>query len=236
MLIVKTGSAVPEARADGTDFEHWFADGLGCDAFDYRTVRVDSGARLPALDEVDAVLVTGSPAMVSEREAWSERTARWLTEAYAVGLPMLGVCYGHQLLAHALGGRVGPNPDGRHMGRVSAEIIDPADPLLGELAPCADVHVSHLEAVLAPPPRARRIASAPHDPHHALRFGPVCWGVQFHPEFDAAVMRAYIDARVDVLRDAGKDPDALRSALGPGTRGCDVLARFASLARTAVAA
>jgi GMP synthase (glutamine-hydrolysing) len=236
MLIVKTGAAVPEARADGTDFEHWFAGGLGPNAFDYRTVRVDRGETLPSPDAADAVLITGSPAMVSAREAWSERTARWLADAFAAGLPMLGVCYGHQLIAHALGGRVGPNPDGRHMGRVTARIVDPEDPLLGELAPRADVHVSHLETVLTPPPGARRIASAPHDAHHGLRFGRACWGVQFHPEFDATIMRAYIDARVDVLRDAGKDAAALRAALGPGTAGRRMLARFSALARSAVAA
>ena len=50
LIIVKTGRAVAEARGDGRDFEHWFADGLGRDLFDYRTVSVDQGEVLPPVD------------------------------------------------------------------------------------------------------------------------------------------------------------------------------------------
>src|SRR6056297_3558000 len=146
LIIIKTGQAVPEAREDGRDFEHWFADGLGSDLFDFRTLRVDHGDVLPPVETLDhppAILVTGSPSMVSERLDWSERTAEWLAGAHAAGLPILGVCYGHQLLAHALGGRVGANPNGRKMGRAVVHVIDDRDALIGPFAPASPFHVTH---------------------------------------------------------------------------------------------
>ncbi|MDT8437857.1 MAG: glutamine amidotransferase [Wenzhouxiangellaceae bacterium] len=234
LLIVKTGQAVPEASADGRDFEHWFIDAMGPRRFDYTVVRVDRDEALPLPADVGAVLVTGSPAMVSDKAAWSERTAGWLAEAHRFGLPMLGVCYGHQLIAHALGGRVGPNPKGRRMGRARLLTSAEDDPLLGALPTQALFHVSHFEAVLEPPPRARVIATADHDPHHALHFGGRSWGVQFHPEFDGAITASYIRARAHVLQSEGHDPDSLLAELDPtpsGNRaGRAVLERFAQLA------
>lgn len=229
-LIIKTGEAVPQARALGGDFEDWFMAGLGRGRFDYRVVRVDQDETLPAVDGLAGALVTGSPAMVSARADWSERTAGWLREAHAAGLPLLGVCYGHQLIAHALGGRVGPNPNGRCMGRVRVEDIAADDPLLGRFAPEAQFHVSHLEAVLEPPPGARVIGRADHDPHHALHFGGRSWGVQFHPEFGRAVMRAYIQARAQALAAEGLNAAALVREVIDDTAGPALLARFGALA------
>lgn len=231
MLIVKPGEAVAEARADGRDFEHWFIDGLGPVRFDYNVVRVDCGDPLPPPESTDAVLVTGSPAMVSHRSRWSEDAAGWLCEVHQLGMPLLGVCYGHQLIAHALGGRVGPNPNGRRMGRTRLESSEPDDPLLGPFEAGTEFHVSHVESVLEPPPQARVVATAAHDPHHAIYFGQRSWGVQFHPEFTGEVMSAFIEARHDALMAEGQDPAGLRGALDltpAGNRaGSAVLHRFA---------
>ena len=238
LIIVKTGQAVPEARGDGRDFEHWFAAGLGMNAFDYRTIRVDQGEVLPPIESLDhaaAVLVTGSPAMVSDRLEWSEATADWLAGAHAAKLPILGVCYGHQLLAHALGGTVGPNPAGRRMGRTVVEFQDTRDPLTGGFVPSAAFNVSHLEVVLAPPQGARVLGKAAHDPCHALYFGNRSWGVQFHPEFDRRIMQSYIRARSKPLTAEGQDPAALIAGLDDNPDGRPFLARFAELVLESVA-
>lgn len=236
LIIVKTGRAVPEARANGRDFEHWFVDGLGPNRFDYRVVCVDQGEALPPLASLDhppAVLVTGSPAMVSDRLDWSEQTAAWLADAHATGAPILGVCYGHQLLAHALGGRVGPNPEGRRMGRTPVEFHHAEDLLTGPFAPGASFNVSHVEVVLEPPVGARVIGSAPHDRWHALYFGNSSWGVQFHPEFDHVIMQSYIEARSEPLVAEGHDPAGLIAGLDDNPNGAPLLARFAELALAA---
>jgi GMP synthase (glutamine-hydrolysing) len=230
MLIVKTGTARTALEDSDGDFEHWIARGLG------RRVQVCSvyeGEDLPDPSGIDGVVVTGSSAMVSHREGWAERTADWLRAAVEAGVPVLGICFGHQLLAHALGGRVGPNPRGHEIGTVSVTGADgaAADPLLGGLPDRIEVHATHRESVLELPAGAELLASSKLDPHHAFRVpGRPAWGVQFHPEFSAAVIRAYIEARRDDLQAEGLDPDGLLAAVRETRWGDDILARFAQLA------
>jgi len=233
MTIIKTGSAFTEARRRFGDFDDWFRRRLAGHGFGFRTVAVCDGEALPQPERTDGccgVIVSGSAAMVSHRHDWSERTAAWLAElSRADRLPLLGVCYGHQLLAHALGGQVGPNPNGRRMGTRSIERLEGSDRLLDGIDLQRGVQVTHLEAVLEPPPSARVVARADGDPNHVLHFGGDSWGVQFHPEFDAAIMRCYIGARASVLEGEGIDSGELLDAVTETPAGSEVLARFARL-------
>ena len=234
LLIVKTGSSVPEAAERFGDFDQWFINSIGRERFDFRTVSVHQGERLPERrDDLAAVVITGSPAMVSHRHQWSERAAGWIAEAHDEGLPMLGVCFGHQLIAHALGGVVGPNPNGRRMGSFEVEILDRDDQLLGQFAPGAAFQATHVEAVLEPPRGARVISRAQGDPHHGLYFGNYSWGLQFHPEFDVDIMDCYIRSRRSVLSGEGIFADRLLESLRPTPSGRAVLQRFAEMVERA---
>jgi GMP synthase (glutamine-hydrolysing) len=230
-LVVKTGTTVASVAARRGDFEAWIAAGLGPAAGTVRTVRVDAGEPLPEPAEPGGVVVTGSSAMVSAREPWSEATARWLARAVAAGTPVLGICYGHQLLAHALGGRVGPNPAGREIGTAAARLTAAAaaDALLSGLPSPTPVQTSHVEAVLALPASAVRLAVTDLDPNHAFRVGARAWGVQFHPEFDADIMRGYLAARREILCAERFDVDAHLASVVEAPAGPRVLRRFAAV-------
>jgi GMP synthase (glutamine-hydrolysing) len=233
LLVLKTGDTLPFVRAHCGDFEDWIARGLGRSLDAVEVVSVHRGEALPAIGAVDGVVVTGSPAMVSERADWSERTARWLAEVVAEdAAAVLGLCYGHQLLAHALGGEVGPNPRGREMGTL--EVVLGAGVDEGrDLGPLFEAgrfrgHFSHVEAVLRPPADARILAGTALDPHSAIAYGPRQWGVQFHPEFDGEIMRRYVEARREVLAREAFDPDAMIAAVVETPEINVVLTRFAS--------
>lgn len=232
-LIIKTGAAFPTALERFGDFDDWFRRGLGEARFDYHCAAVDEGGELPDIDALDSyagIVVTGSPAMVSHHQAWSERAAAWLRRAMSDNrLPILGVCYGHQLMAHAQGGRVGPNPFGRRMGTTSMRVLDEDDRLMSVVDASTRVHVTHLEAVLEPPRSARVIATADGDPNHALHFGGLSWGVQFHPEFDAAIMRCYVEGRSELLDSEGLDSRAILEAVEAAPAGQRLLGHFSSL-------
>jgi len=236
VLIVKTGSAVTSVAARRGDFDGFIATGMGVAHEELLVCRVAEGEALPDPETVAAAVVTGSSAMVTERAAWSERTASWLREAGGGGLPLLGICFGHQLIAHAFGGRVDDNPRGRHIGTVDVALTEHAssDPLFGNLAERESVlhlPVSHKQSVLELPEGARLLATADRDPHHAYALGDSTWGVQFHPEFDADVVRGYVDERRPLIEAEGLDADAIKHRARDTEHGTELLKRFLTLVR-----
>ena len=232
LLIVKAGDTLPDVAARRGDFDRWIGEALALSSLPVETVNVHRDEALPPPESVAGVVVTGSPAMVSHREPWSERTAAWLAEAFAAQTWILGICYGHQLLAHGLGGRVGPNPRGRQIGTVDVELDAQGDRLLGDLPRNVRVQASHSEVVLEFPDGAIPLGRCPMDPHHACRLGDRVWGVQFHPEFDADIMRGYIEARRPQLEEEDLPADELVEACADSPHGARVLERFSERVRS----
>lgn len=217
VLIVRTGRA-PDAIADRHgDFPRWFRLGLRLRHAQVRVVDVQHGESLPPPEECAGAVITGSASMVTERLPWSERTAGWIRDAMDIDLPLLGVCYGHQLMSHALGGRVDYLPGGREMGTVRLDAHEDAssDALGASLPSTFRAHATHEQSVLELPRGARSLARSDRDPHHLVRYGTHAISTQFHPEFSADVMRAYIHRKRDALREEGQCADSLLAHVAP---------------------
>jgi GMP synthase (glutamine-hydrolysing) len=231
-LIIETGLPVVPMRRHG-DFAHWIRVAGGLHLDEAPSINVEAGGSLPAHEGLLGVIVSGSAAMVSERLDWSERTAAWLADAARGGVPVFGICYGHQLLAHALGGEVGDHPGGREMGTVEIVLDDAAsdDALLGPMPSRFDAQLTHMQSVLRLPEGAIALAHSDHEPLQAFRWGDRAWGVQFHPEFSATHMRGYIRARRTALLREELDADAMLRAVGAAPQGRRVLRRFVHHAR-----
>ncbi|WP_342130422.1 glutamine amidotransferase [Hydrogenophaga sp. OTU3427] len=224
LLILKVGSTHPHIAEQLQDFEHWIQAGLQDPALPVTVVDPREGQALPAPAEIAGVVVTGSHSMVSDREPWSEWTAAWLREAVAADLPVLGICYGHQLLAHALGGEVNDHPQGIELGTVPVTLNATAqdDPLFAGLPEHFDAQAAHRQSVRRLPEGATLLAGNSFEPHHAFRAGPRAWGVQFHPEFGEAATRAYLSTLT------GSAPDG---AVRPTEIAASLLPRFARIVR-----
>src|ERR1043165_846656 len=150
VLLLKVGRTFDQVAQARGDYDRWFQQGLGLADEELTVARVCDGAPLPAGYDFDGVVVTGSWAMVTDREPWSEQSAVYLREAVERGRPVLGVCYGHQLLAHAFGGLVGYNPRGRGTGTSELTLLPPAaeDPLFRGFESPMVVQVSHAQSVI----------------------------------------------------------------------------------------
>jgi GMP synthase (glutamine-hydrolysing) len=231
LVIVKVGSTFEALRAERGDFEHWIADGMDTQALPIVVIDPRRGDTLPDPAEVSGAVVTGSHAMVSHREPWSETTAAWLAQLVSRDTPVLGICYGHQLLAHALGGEAGNHPQGVEVGTVTVTLEEAAagDALLRGLPAQFPANVVHWQSALRLPEGAVRLAGNAHEPVQAFRVGGNAWGVQFHPEFDASVMRGYIDMLAGDLSAEGADPAALRENVAATDAAAGLLGRFARI-------
>ncbi len=230
-LILETGAPIPALRRHG-GFGHWIRVAAGLHGRQVRSCFVAEGEPLPDAGDHAGVLVTGSGAMVTERAPWSERSADWLRDAAHAGTPVFGICFGHQLLAHALGGQVDYNPRGREMGTVPVATLDvaAADPLFAGLGEGFAAHTTHLQTVTALPPGATVLARSERDDCQAFRWGEATWGVQFHPEFNTGMMRGYIQARSDALRDEGTCHRGLLGEVRPAPVARRILRRFIHVA------
>lgn len=231
-LILETGQPIASLRRH-RGFPHWIRVAAGLPADDAIAVDVEEGQPLPSREGFAGVIVSGSRAMVTDRADWSQRTAAWLADAARAGMPVFGICFGHQLLAHALGGEVGDHPDGREMGTVDIELHPAAaeDPLFGPMPEKFPVQATHVQTVLRMPEGAVVLARSAHDAGHAFRWGDCAWGVQFHPEFSVTHMRGYIQARRVELQREGQDPKAILSQVQATPQGRRVLRRFVHHAR-----
>lgn len=231
-LILETGQPVASMRRHG-GFPHWIRTAAGLPRDAAVVVDVERGDALPRRAGFAGVIVTGSGAMVTERHDWSERTAAWLGDAAHAGLPLFGICYGHQLIAHALGGEVGWHPAGREMGTVQIERLAASndDPLFSGLPERFAAQATHLQSVLKVPDGATLLARSAHDPVHAYRWRDAVWGVQFHPEFSATHMRGYVRARREALHGEGLCPVSTERGVSATPHARRVLRRFVRFAR-----
>jgi GMP synthase (glutamine-hydrolysing) len=230
--ILVTGEPIAETRHARGGFDALIRGATGAAWSGAWEVIDCTSEPLPSSERFAAFIVTGSPASVTERRPWMLALERWLRAAVRADCPVLGICFGHQILAQALGGRVEHNPTGREFGTVQLELLAD-DPLLG--SPSASpfpVNMAHQDSVVEVPSGTRVLARTLQEPRAAIRWGPRAWGVQFHPEFDAEVTRYHIRHTRASLAREGADPERLDREVGDAVNGRAVLVRFvASIGR-----
>jgi GMP synthase (glutamine-hydrolysing) len=192
VLLLKPG--VTSSRAVLGDYERWFA--RACGEVELHKVELHSGEVPPSIEGFDGVIMTGSPLSVTQPTQWMERAAEFMLEASERGRPVLGVCFGHQLLAWKHGARVAKNSAGRELGTVSVDLTEEGRrcELFAGFPARFEVQATHDDAVLESVEGLRVLARNEACGVQAFSLGARIFGVQFHPEMDATSIRYCIDS------------------------------------------
>lgn len=155
--------------------------------------RVTEGEFPADVHACDAYLVTGSPQGVYDPEPWIPALADFLRRSYAAGIKLVGICFGHQLLAHTLGGHAEKAAGGWGMGLRRFEIVA-APPWMAPALPHGQLYFCHQDQVVRLPPAAQRLAGDAFCPNALFAIGDQVLGIQGHPEFSTDFMALLIDA------------------------------------------
>jgi len=155
-------------------------------------------ADLPSdIDRCDAYLITGSRHGVNDDLPWIPRLEHFIRDAHAAQKKMIGICFGHQIIAKALGGKVIKSPNGWGVGMSTNKIIQ-QKPWMTPARHPFNLLISHQDQVVELPPGAEVLASNDACPNYMVQIGNNLT-VQGHPEFSKAYSQALLESRKDIL-------------------------------------
>jgi GMP synthase-like glutamine amidotransferase len=213
VAILETGQPPAALKDRFGDYPSMFGALLG-DGFAVERFDVQAGAP-PASEGFDGVLITGSPAGVYEDDPWIGRLLAWIA-AVRGRTRLVGVCFGHQAMAQALGGRVEKSDRGWGVGLHQYDVASAERWMEPALATVA-IPVSHQDQVVEKPAEARVLIRSAFAPFAGLAWGEDAISFQCHPEFSPEFAGALVDGRRGRIED-GVVEAALESLRQPNDR------------------
>lgn len=192
--ILQTGHVPDNLVEQNGDYDQIFSNFLGDHGFDIQSWPVVDMQFPTDANAADGWLITGSKFGVYEDHPWIPPLENLIRDIHAKGAPMIGVCFGHQIIAQALGGVVEKHDGGWVIGRTEYNVGDKT------LA----VNAWHQDQVITPPKGAKVLGGNAFCENAVLAYGDTIWTLQPHPEFSAQYLGGLIETR-----GRGLVPDAL---------------------------
>lgn len=194
------------------------ADRLGVILRDYghrlRYIKLHEGDDMPPdLDDVDGIISCGGPQSASDNtHEWLEPQMELMRQAHSIGMPIVGLCLGSQILARALGGRVEAMPDGIEFGwgEVALTPVGREDPIHAGISWTSMQFHYHRDSVSQLPPGARLLASSAQCKNQTWAMGLRTYGIQYHPEVTLESIETWMREEPEALREANITAESLR--------------------------
>lgn len=189
--ILQTGRTPEEMREDHGDYNDLFMRLLDGRGFEFETYPVLEHVFPKSIDDADGWLITGSKFGAYEDHDWIPPLEELLRKIYDKGAPIVGVCFGHQILAQALGGKVEKYHGGWSVGAVDYDVENDSNP--------ATIMAWHQDQVTEIPADAKVIGSTDFCKYAMLSYGDKAITVQPHPEFTPSFTADLLKARRNVI-------------------------------------
>jgi len=196
--LLRCGQVHPAVRDVGGCYPELFASLLAPYPLELTTFDADRGELPSSPDDLDGWIISGARASVLDAAGWLDDTADFVGQALAAERPVVGVCFGHQLLARLGGGRVDRAAGGWGIGVQPYDVVE-RRPWMRPAVDRFHLIASHEDQVVELPPDGRLLASAGYCPNAMFSLGERAIGVQAHPEFTVPGTRLLIDAREELF-------------------------------------
>jgi GMP synthase-like glutamine amidotransferase len=183
--ILQTGHVPDVLVKQNGDYDQIFSNFLGGNGFEIETWPVVDMVFPPNAEAADGWLITGSRFGVYEDHRWIAPLEQLIRDIHARRAPLIGVCFGHQIIAQALGGKVEKFADGWAVGRTNYDMGDKT----------LTVNAWHQDQVIEPPKEAKVLGGNAFCENAVLAYGDTIWTLQPHPEFTAQYLGGLLKTR-----------------------------------------
>ncbi len=200
ILIIKCGNTYSELKHEIGDFEDWIINLTNLPTRFFTIYNLAKGERLAHPSNYHAAFITGMPNS-NDTFPWINQLKDWIVAARYSNFPVLGICYGAQIIAEALGGKLAPNKAGLLFGIDQIDVTTKGmiDPLFRKVGSSFDSFHFHRKHISKLPADAEIIAYSKRTECEAFKIGRM-YGLQIRPEFSPEIMKAFIDQEEEAQR------------------------------------
>jgi len=195
IVILDCGPSLSEVTAQFGSAPEWIISVFGKTSHNYKWIKSYAGETI-APNEGDAWIVTGSPRSVYDELDWMQHLENNIRALQKMEVPVLGICFGHQLIAKSLGGEVKLNPEGWELGVSHIQLTENGikSKILSGIINNDIVYQSHRDCITNLPNGAIELAYN-NKGIQAFAINEYIYGVQFHPEFSWEIIKQYVSIR-----------------------------------------